>query len=184
MADFSIYYPKLLRYEGGYASPAYAAKMGDTGGETYCGIARNYNKDWAGWKIIDDYKKQKGEPAYNSRINDPQLYELALELTKKQYWDKIRMDEVNSQSLAEMIMDFGFNSGIGTSIKAVQNILKMPITAVVNNGDIIAINKADAHTLFTQLQNYRITMIQNSGKINPKFKDGLIARAKSFTFQS
>jgi lysozyme family protein len=184
MADFSIYYPKLLKYEGGYASASYAAKMGDTGGETYCGIARNYNKDWQGWKIIDAYKFKYGEPAYNSKINDPELYKLALTLSKQRYWDKIKMDQIKNQSVAEMIMDFGFNSGIGTSIKAVQRILAMPMTAVMSDADVIAINKADAKFLFTELQNYRVNMITNSTKINPKFKNGLITRAKSFTFQA
>jgi lysozyme family protein len=83
-----------------------------------------------------------------------------------------------------MIMDFGFNSGIGTSIKAVQRILAMPMTAVMSDADVIAINKADAKFLFTELQNYRVNMITNSTKINPKFKNGLITRAKSFTFQA
>ncbi len=182
MANFSLYYPKLLKYEGGYASPSYAAKMGDSGGETYCGIARNYNKEWAGWTIIDAYKAKNGEPKYNTTINDPQLYTLGLELSKVKYWDKIKMDSVNNQCVAEMIMDFGFNSGIGTSVKAVQSILKISITGVITDADIIAINKTDCETLFNALQKYRVDMIIKSTKINPKFKNGLVARAKSFTF--
>jgi lysozyme family protein len=184
MADFSIYYPKLLKYEGGYASAAYAAKMGDTGGETYCGIARNYNKEWAGWKIIDAYKLKNGEPAYNSKINDPELYKLCMALSKQKYWDQIKMDQVKNQSVAEMIMDFGFNSGIGLSVKATQNILKVPATAKLSDTDIKLINEADQQFLFTSLQNYRVDMIIRSTKINPKFKNGLITRAKSFTFQA
>lgn len=182
MADFSIYYPKLLKYEGGYASAAYAAKMGDSGGETYCGIARNYNKEWAGWAIIDAYKTKNGEPKYNAKIDDPKLYALCLELSKKKNWDPIKMDAVRNQSVAEMIMDFGFNSGIGLSVKAVQNILKIAATGKITDADIVAINKADPKFLFSELQKYRINMIIKSTKINPKFKNGLVARANSFTF--
>ncbi|HVD99269.1 MAG TPA: glycosyl hydrolase 108 family protein [Cytophagaceae bacterium] len=184
MANFSIYYPKLLKYEGGYASAAYAAKMGDSGGETYCGIARNYNLDWPGWKLIDAYIAKNGEPNYNAIIPDQDLYKLALGLSKQKYWDKIKMDAVNNQSVAEMTMDFGFNSGINTSVKAVQSILKIPCTGLITDADIAAINRADQNSLFTQLQNYRVDLIIKSTKINPKFKNGLVARAKSFSFSA
>ena len=186
MADFSIYYPHLLKFEGGYASSAYAAKMGDSGGETYCGIARNYNLDWPGWKIIDAYKLSKGEPKYNSKINDKQLYDLCLKHSKVAYWDKMKLDKVLNQSVAEMIGDYGFNSGIKTSVRAVQRIVHgfdAMITGVMSDSDIEAINKENPLVVFTSLQAVRIKMIENSTKINQKFKAGLIARAKSFTFK-
>lgn len=183
MADFSKYYPKLLKYEGGYASESYAAKMNDSGGETYLGIARNYNKAWAGWKIIDAYKAVHGEPTYNAKIEDPELYKLAEQLTKVKYWDKMQLDQVNNQSVAEMIADYGFNSGIELSLKTVQDILGLPKTGAFTNIDIEKINKENSLVLFQTLQSRRIRMIQNSTKIDPRSKPGLIARAKSFTFQ-
>ena len=185
MADFSLYYPHLLKFEGGYASAAYAAKMGDSGGETYCGIARNYNLDWPGWKIIDAYKLSKGEPKYNSKINDKQLYDLCLQHSKVAYWDKMKLDKVLNQSVAEMIGDYGFNSGIGTSVKAAQRIVHgkvESITGVMSDEDIKLINLEKPKKVFETLRDMRIGMIQRSTKINPLFKDGLINRANSIKF--
>jgi lysozyme family protein len=182
MADFSLYYPKLLKYEGGYASPEYAKIMGDDGGETYLGIARNYNKKWPGWKIIDAIKATR-KIEYNEKINDPELYKLAEAHSKEGYWDKMSLDQVVNQSVAEMIGDYGFNSGIGLSMKAVQRIIETPVTGIFSPADITKINSFNQLVLFSTLQNVRITMITNSKKINPKFKGGLINRAKSFTFK-
>ncbi len=183
MANFSLYYPKLLVYEGGYASPAYASKMKDSGGETYLGIARNYNPKWEGWKIIDAYKLKNGEPEYNSKIKDSELYRLAEQHSKVKYWDKMSLDHVNNQSVAEMIGDFGFNSGINLAMGIVQDLIGQPKTKVFNSNDIGQINLENPLVLFTSLQMRRIKMIQDSTKINPKFKAGLINRAKSITFK-
>jgi lysozyme family protein len=182
MADFSKYYPKLLVYEGGYASPEYAASMNDKGGETYLGIARNYNPKWPGWVIIDEIKKKR-TIKYNEKIEDPTLYKLAEILTEEKYWDKMLLDGVFNQSVAEMIADYGFNSGMDLSMKTVQQIVEMPVTGVFKTADIEKINAFNQLVLFSTLQARRISMITNSTKINPKFKNGLIARAKSFTFK-
>ncbi len=182
MADFSLYYPKLCLYEGGYASPEYAAKMRDSGGETYRGIARNYNKNWPGWKIIDAIKSKR-EIKYNEVIDDSELYKLCLEHSKKAYWDKMLLDQVINQSVAEMIGDYGFNSGIDLSVRTSQYIVNRPQTGVMTKEDIEAINKENSLVFFDTLQKRRIRMIETSTKINPKFKAGLIARAKSFTFK-
>ena len=44
--------PVVLKFEGGYSN-----MPGDKGGETYRGISRLKNPDWAGWKAIDKFKK-------------------------------------------------------------------------------------------------------------------------------
>jgi lysozyme family protein len=184
MASFELYYPKLKKYEGGYASDAYAKKMGDSGGETYKGIARNYNKDWAGWKIIDAYKAKNGEPKYNTYIKDATLDALAKEHSKKVYWDAMRLDEVKNQALAEFIGDYGFNSGVASVSKYTNRFVGLPEKTVITSDTIKAINNADQKKLFDSLQAHRIDLITNSNKIDPKNKVGLLARAKSFVFDA
>ncbi len=192
MADFNLYYPKLKKYEGGYASEAYAKKRGDSGGETYKGIARNYNKDWEGWKIIDAYiAKQrvakndpKWTPPWNSYIKDPRLDDLAKQRSKKNYWDVLRLDEVKNQALAEQIGDYAFNSGVGSVAKYTQRFAGVPETGKITSDTVKAINSTDQQKLFNDLQNHRIDLITNSSKIDPKNKPGLLARAKGFVFDN
>ncbi len=184
MADYIKYYPKLLKAEGGYASAKYAASIGDKGGETYLGIARNYNKDWPGWAIIDAYKAKNGEPKYNSHIPDTKLDQLAKDMSKKLYWDKLKLDQVQNQSIAEYIMDFGFNSGLATPVKAVQRLLKLKDDGAMGNDTINKINTADQGKLFKDLQDYRINFVSNIKTLKPDVIQGLIKRAKSFSFDA
>lgn len=46
--NFLKSYDILIKHEGGYVNDP-----DDKGGETYKGIARKFNPDWKGWKIID-----------------------------------------------------------------------------------------------------------------------------------
>lgn len=183
MADFHSYYVnRLLVHEGGYASEEFAKKQNDAGGETYRGIARNFNKDWPGWKIIDDYKAKNGIPKWNSQINDDTLNKMAEELSKKNYWDVLKLDQVKNQSVAEFIMDFGFNSGLGRSAKAVQKIVGANPDGAIGNITLAAINGFDQKELFTQLQNYRIEFIGNITTLSEDIKASLVKRARSFVF--
>jgi lysozyme family protein len=49
--DFLVAYRGIREWEGNYANLEF-----DKGGETYGGIARNFNKKWEGWETIDDHK--------------------------------------------------------------------------------------------------------------------------------
>ena len=98
----------------------------------------------------------------------------------------MKLDLVDNQSLAEMIGDYGFNSGIGLSVRAIQRIVYdsvEKVTGIMTLDDIAEINKCNALVLFTSLQAARINMITKSTKINIKFKNGLIARANAIKFK-
>lgn len=182
MASFEIFYPKLKKYEGGYASAKFAASIGDRGGETYKGIARNFNPNWAGWPIIDAWKAKNGEPKWNTFIPDPRLDELAKSHSKKAYWDKLRLDEVKNQSVAEAIGDFGFNSGLGTAAKAVQRILGLPDDGSIGPKTLEAINKANQKKLFNDIQNYRKSFIGRITSLSENVKAALLNRVQSIQF--
>jgi len=189
MADFEKFYPLLKPNEGGYLSAAMALQKNDRGGETYKGIARNFNGDWEGWKIIDAYKVANGVPAWNSYIKSEKLDALVKERAKKNYWDAHRFSQIKNQSVANAIADFTFNSGTGSKTKSgsihyVQKILNLPIDGVAGPQTISAINRAPQKWLLDKITEARVQMIQNSGAINPDFKPQLIKRAKSFFFST
>ena len=52
MANFQQAFQHTAAAEGGYSN-----NPKDKGGETYRGIARKYWPDWAGWIIVDEYKR-------------------------------------------------------------------------------------------------------------------------------
>ena len=184
MADFNLYYPKLKKHEGGYCSAEDAAKFGDKGGETYLGIARNFNPEWEGWKIIDEYKAQHGMPKWNSTIADDRLPELAKALTKVKYWDALKCDLYASQSVAEYVMDFGYNSGIKTAAKALQRTIGVMDDGQIGNQTLMALNAHNQRTVFESLVQYRVDFIGKIKGLRSDVIQGLIKRAKSFKFVS
>jgi lysozyme family protein len=96
MADFDLAIVKTLAREGG---SKYTETPGDTGGATKYGIS------------------QRAYPQLNIKT----LTEAdARAIYKRDYWDKIRGDDIHSQAMAESIFDFAVNAGIKTASKLSQ----------------------------------------------------------------
>lgn len=140
MADFNIAYNKTNANEGGYSN-----EKNDTGGETYCGIARNYHPTWKGWMIIDEYKKKNGPLKRGQKINNPELDKLKKEFYKFKFWDVVGGDEIEYQPHADTLYDFGVNSGNPRSIKNIQKALNLAETGKVTSSLIEAINNPIKH---------------------------------------
>ena len=113
MADFIPAFEKMLHDEGGYQLTDIP---GDRGGQTYAGIARKPNPDWAGWQHIDRKDFGSATP-------------LVREFYKTNFWDRIRGDDLTDQAIAETIFNFAVNTGIGVAAKlfAVDQIPTSPL---------------------------------------------------------
>jgi len=109
---------KLFKNEGKYSNLS-----GDTGGETYRGISRNYNKSWEGWKIIDE-KKNKDDFPYNLD-SDIKLNNLIQKFYKENYWLKFSGNLIPSQLIANELLDTSVNIGIKTSNEFFQKSLNI-----------------------------------------------------------
>lgn len=77
---------------GGYVSAAQAARNGDSGGETWSGVARNSNPTWPGW-LISDRLKQSPEFPKNLPA-DAELAQLRADLYRVKYWDRFKCGEM------------------------------------------------------------------------------------------
>jgi lysozyme family protein len=118
MADFNITYRKTFEEESGYV-----ADLGDGGGETYCGITYNYNKDWEGWKYIKELKKQRGGKLPHRFIaKTGPLPGLVISFYKNKFWNRLKGDSMINQDVADLTFDFSFQSGGG--LIAINNALQ------------------------------------------------------------
>ena len=105
MADFKTAYDKTMKVEGGYANTE-----GDSGGETWKGIARNYHPKWSGWSIIDTFKPIRNIAVFESNLKASQtLQRLVLEFYKEEFWDVMLLDQVQNQDIANEMFDTGVN---------------------------------------------------------------------------
>jgi len=161
MANFSIAFKKTVGHEGGYVPSDYAIKVQDSGGETYMGIARNYNPEWEGWAIIDRYKAQFGVPKWNFFFPESLgLSKMVEAQAKKKYWDAINGDQIQNQELANLLFELYWGSG-GLGIKQAQRSLNkvidrpVAVDGVLGKDTLTAINSADQSALYEQIYNDR-----------------------------
>lgn len=67
-AVFESAYAPVKQWEGGWCDVP-----GDSGGETYAGIARNFFPNWRGWPLIDAAKRhnsfREGSSAFSRHLS-------------------------------------------------------------------------------------------------------------------
>ena len=118
MANFDEAYNITLKHEGGYTND-----KDDLGAETYKGISRKYNPSWYGWKVIDQYKLNKGFPKILD--TDVNLDNEVKKFYKANYWDVNLLDQVKSQNVANEMFDTGVNMGVGRAAQFLQKALNL-----------------------------------------------------------
>ena len=167
MAEFLSAQPYVIKNEGGYCEV-----HGDKGGETYCGIAHNFFPNWAGWAILDAHKPL----AYNEIVNDDQLTSLVNQFYKKQFWDGIIGDGIDSQAIATYLYDFYVNA-MHNAVKCVQRIVGVTADGGFGSGTLAAVNGYDGD-LLAALHNARCDYYREIAQNgSAKFLTGWLNRA-------
>lgn len=150
-ADFNTAFPISAANEAGYVNDP-----NDAGGETYRGIARNYNPGWAGWKIIDAYKIANGVPAKG--FTNPDWDAAAFAFYKTTFWDKLMLDNINDQENANQIYDHTL-SGLPRTVTMVKDVLNqkfgynLGLGTTMDQATVAAVNAVDQqafHDAFKQ----------------------------------
>jgi lysozyme family protein len=174
MAKFEVFAGKLLRLEGGYVNHPL-----DKGGPTKYGVIlsvwqeHGHDKDGDGDIDAEDIKKLSEDDARY--------------IAKKIFWDFFQADLILNESIAEFIVDWGYNSGRKTVAKIVQRLVKVAEDGIVGAKTLAAINGADQELLFNALKIERKVFLNNIIKRRPDqivFYDGWMNRVNSFVFKS
>lgn len=126
MSDFLQAFEAMIVNEGGYRLHSVA---GDRGGMTYAGISRRANPHWPGWASLD--------------AGDTPPSEQVRAFYRANYWDRLRLDDVQSQRIARTIFDFGVNAGTGTAAKMAQIIVGVTPDGAIGPKTLAALNLAD-----------------------------------------
>ncbi len=121
MADFLKAYKTIRQFEGGWCNVP-----GDTGGETYAGIARNFFPDWQGWALIDTEKThtsyRQGAVAFSRRLASvPGLADMVADWYRSEWWEPMRLGRF-PQSVADEIFEQSVNLGRGGAGKYLQRL--------------------------------------------------------------
>jgi len=121
MAKFEPAYEKTLANEGGYSNDP-----NDRGGETWKGIARKMHPQWPGFVLIDEVRKNTNKDQFVRALSvDEELDQLVQDFYKAEFWDKLMLDKITSQDVANEIFDTAINQGSTIAIKQFQEALNL-----------------------------------------------------------
>lgn len=152
MAKSEILRPFILSFEGGFVN-----NKNDKGGVTNKGVTLStFRMVYGNDKTASDLKK----------ITDEQW----MHIFKKLFWDACKADDIKNQSVANMLVDFAYNSGSGNAVRKIQKIVGVKVDGILGKGTLAAINgfKQGQWVLFDSLKVARITFLNNIVRNNPK----------------
>lgn len=166
MADFKRAFHLTMQNEGGFVLHKVEH---DRGGWTFAGIAERYNPNWPGWSLVKA-----------GRHDDPQVTQMVMDLYKEKYWDKARLDDIESDLVAYNIFDFGVNAGVGTAVKIAQRIVDVTPDGGLGPISLTAINTCDEQSFvqsffISKVARYNAIVARNGKQL--KFLHGWLNRA-------
>jgi lysozyme family protein len=175
MANFDIFFPKILSSEG----TKYENDPTDLGGCTHFGI------------ILETLIEFHLDKNHDGKYTCDDVLALTLEdakmVYKKLYWDFFKADNIKNQSLAEYIVDGAINQGKYLIAKYVQSILKVTPDAIIGSKTLQAINSCDSKMLFNTLKQMRTDRYNRIVAANPsqkKFIKGWMNRVKCIEYNA
>lgn len=168
MAKAELLKPFILKWEGGFVNDPL-----DKGGATNKGITIGTFRQFYGKDATVEQLK---------RITDEQW----LHIFKVGYWDRWQADQIINQSVANILVDWVWASGVH-GIKIPQRILGVTDDGVVGSKTIAALNARNQGDLFTQIKQARINFCETIVRNNPaqkRFINGWLNRINDFNFSA
>lgn len=171
MANSSKLVPFILQWEGGFVNDP-----DDLGGATNKGITIG---------AFTEYKKRKGQKA--PTVDDLKNISSAEwhDVFKSLYWDRWKADEIKSQAVANILVDWVWASG-SHGIKRPQRLLGVNADGIVGKQTVAAVNAMDAATLFKMIKDDRAKFIDEICKARPKnekYRKGWMNRINAIRYE-
>lgn len=170
MADFDVFLPMLLGFEGGYVDDPT-----DPGGETNMGVTMATFQQCSHSLLGIDPTSANLQALTQGQAGI---------IYKALYWDKIQGDAIASQDLADIVCDFYVNAGThATSL--LQQVLKnmgsnIAVDGAIGTATIQALAAQPQDQVYQAYRQGRINYYQQLGQRFPQFLKGWLNRANSF----
>lgn len=149
MSDFNKAFNILMKLEFNSPKNALHKNKGENG-LTFMGIYQVAHPDLKIWEIISQtiamlYDSEKEEKELISNVSvvlsqDNELKEKVKQFYKKTFWDRAKLDCVNSQKICEEIFIFGVNVGMRNAIRKAQKLIGAIPDGIVGDQTIEALN--------------------------------------------
>ena len=167
MADFKELIPFILKWEGGFVNDPL-----DAGGETNKGVTLTTFRQYFGKERTVNELKAISEEQW--------IY-----IFKAGFWNKWRADEIESQSVADILVDWYWMSG-AWGIKIPQRLLGVVDDGVVGVKTLAALNDAKPRKLFYEIKAARIQYYDDiiaKTPTNERFRKGWMNRLNEMKYR-
>jgi lysozyme family protein len=169
MAKVELLIPFLLKWEGGFVNDPL-----DKGGATNRGVTI---------ATLKGYRKEKGLP--EPTVDDLKALTDAewVAILKEKYWDRWKADFIESQAVANILVDWVWASGV-YGIKIPQRLLKVKEDGIVGKITLEAVNGADKGLFFNEVMAARIRYIDDICRKTPsneRFRRGWLNRLRDLS---
>ncbi|MBE2985563.1 peptidoglycan domain protein [Campylobacter sp. RM12920] len=140
---------------------------------TFMGIYEKAHPSWGGWVMVHEMIRIKGKDlkaASKILMQNEFLLDLVAKFYKERFWDRMRLDEIESQLKANEIFIFGVNVGCRVAIKTAQR-----VAGVINDGymgeqSIAAINRIDEAVFDRAYDDLELAYYDRPIERNPSFR--------------
>lgn len=153
-------------------------------GYTFMGIYESAHPSWKGWEIIYrtlELYKDLRKASYECYQN-VFLAELVEKFYKENFWDKLRLDEIKSDRIADLIFKFGVNVGIKRAVRYAQMVANVRLDGIIGNNTINALNSLDSGYFEDRYKAEFIKLYDELVKRNPdknsRFLNGWLNRVR------
>ena len=140
-------------------------------GLTFMGIYEAAHPNWVGWEriynVLDQYQdmKKTSVSLYNSNI-----IELVKVFYKDQFWDRLRLDEVEYEIVCKEMFLFAVNAGLKIAVKTAQRVLGITADGIIGPQTLKALNNFNPEDFDVMYDEYEIRYYEEIIARNPKFK--------------
>ena len=167
MANSSILKPFILSFEGGFVSDP-----DDRGGATNRGVTiATYRHTFGSQKTVSELKN----------ISDEEWDMVYRSL----YWCQMRADDIEDQSIANLMVDFAWCSGVARASRYLQKAVGTKQDGIIGARTLKAVNASDAKALFRTLHNQREAYIRSIAKGSQrKYLRGWLRRLDAIQYGS
>lgn len=173
MAKISLLAYKIIKWEGGFVN-----HPNDKGGATNIGITID---------TFRYYRQCRKLP--NPTIEDLKniSFEEWVDILKTLYWDRWQADNINNQSIANLLVDWVWGSGV-YGIKYPQQVLHVVVDGIVGVNTLTAINSyTNQEELFQKLWDRRKQHFESIVQRDPSqkvFLKGWMNRLNDYKFEA
>jgi lysozyme family protein len=149
MADFKMAFLLTLQHEDSTRSGKVTV---DAGGRTRFGIAEKFHPD-----LPEEFFTGPAEDALAE----------AEKIEQREYWDRMRLAEVENQNVANKLFDMGVNMGVRQAAVYAQRAARVVEDGVIGTRTLAAINGADPIGYYQALCELSVAHYRHVAAVNP-----------------